>query len=101
MYRLISFSTLARVVVMFPMKSVALAPDQPYQCMPVSTTRRQARSASKGSMPSRCRSLGVQAHLVGQPLAVQAPALDIAAHLGVQEPAEAGSGRVCAEAICR
>src|SRR5919112_3742904 len=29
----------------------------------------------------------VQAHLVGEPLAVQAPPLDVRAHLGVQEPA--------------
>ena len=55
---------------------IARSRDQPIAWMPVSTTSRAARQASNDSTPSRSRSPAVEAHLVGEALGVQAPALD-------------------------
>ena len=64
---------------------------QPSAWMPVSTTSRAARQASDSSAPKRSRGLAVEAHLRGQPLGVEGPAL----HEGAarQARAEAPEGR--------
>ena len=54
MYRSISLRTFASVVAVLPrMNAIARVLDHPSACIPVSTTSRQARTASKDSIPSR------------------------------------------------
>ena len=49
---------------------------QPIACMPVSTTSREARQASKREHADPVEVAGVEAHLVAEALRVQAPALE-------------------------
>ena len=72
------------------MNSMALSRLQPKACSPESTTRRAARNACASSMPEPLPVVQVEAHLVGEPLAVEAPALDVG-HAG--HPARPACGR--------
>src|SRR4051812_19049854 len=76
----------AVLAVLSHMNCRARCRDQPKWCMPVSTTSRQARRASKESMPSRAVSDMYRPISSASRSLVEAPALDVRAHFGVEEP---------------